>query len=160
MAEELRQIVRIINVDVSGSKKLFNALRQVVGISYSISNAVCSVMGLDKNIRVGSLSDEEVKKIEHVVRNPDKYGIPKYMMNRRKDYDSGEDKHLITSDLKLFTGFDIKRLKKIKCYKGIRHSLGLPVRGQRTRSHFRHGRTIGVRKKGIQEQKQPKEEKK
>lgn len=154
---ELRQIVRVVNADISGNKKLFNALRQVTGVSYSFSNAVCSVMGLDKSTRIGSLSDEEIKKIEHVIRNPDKYGIPHFMLNRRKDYDTGEDKHLITSDLKLFTGFDIKRLKKIKCYKGIRHAIGLPVRGQRTRSHFRHGRTVGVRKKGIQETKSKEE---
>lgn len=160
MTEELRQIVRIINVDILGNKRLYTSLRQVTGISYAFSNAICSIMNFDKNKKVGTLTDEDVKKIEHIVRNPAKYDIPSFMLNRRKDYDTGEDKHLITSDLKLITGFDIKRFKKIKCYKGIRHALGLPVRGQRTRSHFRHGRTVGVRKKGIQEATKAKEEKK
>ena len=42
--------------------------------------------------------------------------------------------------------FDIRRLKKIKSYKGIRHSLGQPVRGQRTKAHFRKGRAVGVKR--------------
>ena len=58
-------------------------------------------------------------------------------MNRRKDIESGETKHLIGSELELQKEFDIKRLKKIRSYRGLRHALGQPVRGQRTRSHFR-----------------------
>jgi small subunit ribosomal protein S13 len=50
---------------------------------------------------------------------------------------------------------DIKNLRKMKCYRGVRHSLGLPVRGQKTRSNFRKGKTVGVRKKGIQQPKAP-----
>jgi small subunit ribosomal protein S13 len=115
-------------------------------------------MGYDKYKQVGSLSVDEVKKIEDVIKNPLKYKIPNFILNRRKDYDTGEDKHLTAADLKLITGFDIKRFKKIRSYKGIRHAMGKPVRGQRTKGHFRHGKTVGVRKKGIQAQ--VKEEKK
>lgn len=157
---ELRQIVRIINADIKGERGLYIALRQVTGVSYSFSNAICIVMGFDKTKKVGSLSLEEIKKIEDVIKNPLKYNIPKFILNRRKDYDTGEDKHLVAGDLKLTTEFDIKRFKKIRSYKGIRHGTGKPVRGQRTKGHFRHGKTVGVRKKGIQAQKTTKEEKK
>lgn len=159
---ELRQIVRIIDADISGEKGIYNALRQVTGISYSFSNAICNIMNFDKNKKVGSLSDEELAKINDIIKNPNKYEIPNFILNRRKDYDSGEDKHLIASDLKLTQSFDIKRLKKIKSYRGMRHAVGLPVRGQRTKGHFRHGKTVGVRKKGIQAQQKEKakEEKK
>ena len=71
------------------------------------------------------------------------------MLNRRKDRETGEDRHVVTSDLKFENEFDIKNLKKIKVYRGVRHSLGLPVRGQRTKAHFRHGKTVGVRKKSL-----------
>ena len=148
---ELKQIVRIIDADISGNKHVYNALRQVTGVSYTFSNAICSVMGLDKNKKVGSLTEAEVKKVEDIIKNPKKYKLPSFILNRRKDYDSGEDKHLIASDLKLQINFDVKRLKKIKSYRGIRHAMGLPVRGQKTKGHFRHGKTIGVRKKGIEQ---------
>src|SRR3990167_8425454 len=60
---------------------------------------------------------------------------------------SDSDIHLLTSDLKLQKDNDIKRMKKIRSYKGVRHSIGQPVRGQRTRSNFRKGSAIGVNKK-------------
>ena len=69
------------------------------------------------------------------------------MMNRRKDYEDGKDKHLLTSSLDLQKELDIKRLKKIRSYRGLRHALGQPVRGQRTKSHFRKNKTVGVQKK-------------
>jgi small subunit ribosomal protein S13 len=147
---ELRQIVRIIDADLPGEKTLYNSLRKVTGVSYSLANAICFVMNFEKEKQVGSLSIEEVKKIEDVIKNPIKYKIPNYLINRRKDYDTGEDMHLVASDLKLTKSFDIKRMSRIKCYKGVRHSRGLPVRGQRTKGHFRHGKTIGVRKKIVE----------
>ena len=55
---------------------------------------------------------------------------------------------MLTNDLDIQKEFDIKRLKKIKSYRGLRHAQGLPVRGQRTRSHFRKkGGAVSVRKK-------------
>ena len=59
------------------------------------------------------------------------------MKNRRLDIETGKTSHLYGADLEITKEFDIKRLKKIKSYKGIRHSFRLPVRGQRTKSHFR-----------------------
>ena len=72
------------------------------------------------------------------------------MVNHRKEYESGEDKHLITGTLNFTKDNDLKRLKKIKCLRGARHQKGLPVRGQRTRSNFRKskGKVVGVKKKG------------
>jgi len=71
------------------------------------------------------------------------------MLNRRKDYEDGTDKHIILGDLKFTKDNDIKRMKKIKSNKGYRHAWGLPVRGQRTKSNFRKnkGKVTGVKKK-------------
>lgn len=143
----MKQIVRIINADIPGNKQIYTALRYITGVSYSFSNAVLIVLDIDKHKKVGDLTDEEIKKIEDAIKNPQKYNIPFYLYNRKKDPETGENKHIITSALKLQTEIDIKKLKRIKSYRGIRHALGLPTRGQKTKGHFRHGRTIGVSKK-------------
>ncbi len=149
MAENIKQLVRILNVDIDGSKRVYYGLRKIKGVSYSLSGAVCNSLGIDRDRKVGSLNEEELKKIGDVIKNPKNYNIPEWMLNRRKDFDSGDDLHLVSSDLMLRKEFDIKRLKRIKSYRGMRHQAGLPVRGQRTRSHFRKGKTVGVSKKKI-----------
>ncbi|MBI2672048.1 30S ribosomal protein S13 [Candidatus Woesearchaeota archaeon] len=143
---DVKQIVRIVNTDILGGTKIFQALTKIHGVSYNFSNAVCNHLGLEKTKAVGSFENEEIKKIEEVVKNPLKYGLPRFIINRRADIETGEDKHLLGSDLKLRKEFDVKLMKKIKTYKGIRHALGLPVRGQGTKAHFRTGKSIGVKK--------------
>ena len=150
---EMRQIVRIINADILGGKQLHHGLTAIFGVGFSFSAAVCNILNLDFHRKIGALTDEEVKKIEDVIKNPSKYGIPFHLYNRRKDIETGSDRHLISSELKLTKEFDIKRLKRIKSYRGIRHSLGLPVRGQKTRSNFRKGKAVGVSKKRTLQQK-------
>ena len=141
---ELKGIVRIGDADVIGNKTLYYALRQVTGVSFMMANAVCIVSGLERNTQIGSLSDDQVKKIEALLKNPQ--GVPNWLFNRKKDVDSGVDKHLISADLKFQNDLDVKMMKKIKSYKGIRHAMGQPVRGQKTRSHFRTGKALGVQK--------------
>ena len=100
---------------------------------------------MDKKKKIGALTEEEIRKISEFIKNPN---IPIFLFNRRKDFDTGEDKHLVTNDLDLKKEFDIKRLKKIKSYRGIRHAAKQPLRGQRTRSHFRtnKGKAAGGKK--------------
>jgi len=148
MAEkEFRLLVRISNVDIEGKKRLCYALNKIKGISYSLANAICQISGIDKFKKIGDLSDAEVKKLNEIIADPIKYKIPIWMLNRRKDYETGQDKHILSGDLDFIKSNDIRRLKKIKCYKGMRHSFGLPVRGQRTRGNFRKGASIGVQRK-------------
>jgi small subunit ribosomal protein S13 len=76
------------------------------------------------------------------------------MCNRTKDYDTGEDLHVVSVELELLVQEDVNRLKKTRSYKGIRHENGHKVRGQRTSSNGRKGSTIGViRKKNVPQQK-------
>ena len=144
---ELRQIVRIINADIPGERQIHRALMHISGIGPSFSVAICNVLKMNHHKKVGSLSPEEVKKIEDVIKNPLVYKIPPFMVNRRRDPETGKDLHTIGSDLRLSLEFDIKRLKKIRSYRGIRHAQGLPLRGQKTRSNFRKGKAVGVSKK-------------
>ncbi|MFH1210373.1 MAG: 30S ribosomal protein S13 [archaeon] len=145
--KEFKQLVRIGGADIPGGKQLYHALCRIKGVSYSFSNAICITLNLNKRMPIGDMSDSDLKKVEDVLSDPSKYNIPSWMVNRRKDYDEGTDKHIISTDIKFRRDFDIKRLKTIRAYRGMRHALGLPVRGQSTRSHFRTGGTVGVKKK-------------
>jgi small subunit ribosomal protein S13 len=136
--EDLVKLVRILSKDIRGDRKTYHGLCDINGVSWAISNVVCKILKLDKNKRIQDLSQEEIKKIEQFIMNP--VGVPEYMLNRRKDRDDGADKHVYGADLDLQVDFDIKRMKKIKSFKGIRHTLGQPVRGQRTKSHFRRNK--------------------
>jgi len=143
------QLIRLGDADLIGTKSTYMALRRIKGISYSFANAICLIANIPRNKKIGTLSDENLKKIEDIIKNPSKYNIKPFLLNRRKDRESGNDIHLISSNLRLTTEFDIKRMRMIKSYKGVRHSIGQPVRGQRTRSHFRKGSSVGVGKKKI-----------
>ncbi|MBI1973110.1 30S ribosomal protein S13 [Candidatus Woesearchaeota archaeon] len=142
---DFKELIRIANADVPGKKQIYYGLTQIYGVSYSFSNALCQVLNLDKKRKIGSLSDQEVKDIEATITHSDK--IPAWLRNRRKERETGADVHVMGSQLRLLQEFDIRRLKKIKSYRGIRHGLGLPVRGQSTKAHFRHGKAVGVIKK-------------
>lgn len=145
--EHEERVVRILSKDIEGKMSIYSGLSRIKGISWTLANAICKKLNIDKKRKIGSLTDDEIKKITEFAKNPQ---VPKYLLNRRKDFEAGEDKHLTGGDLELQNEFDIKRLKKIKSYKGYRHSAGLPVRGQRTRSNFRKNRKkgAGIKKKG------------
>lgn len=145
--EDFKELVRIANTDIPGKKSVYLGLTQIYGVSYSFSHALCHVLKVERKKKIGSLNEAEVKSIEAMLNHPE--NIPAWLRNRKKNTDTGEDQHLLGASLKLAKEFDIRRLKKIRSYRGIRHALGLPVRGQRTRSHFRHGKAVGVMKKTI-----------
>lgn len=131
-------LVRILGCDIPGSKTVYAGLTRVKGISWAISNAICLKLNIPRNKKISELTKEEILKIQDFMKNPN---FLDFLKNRRFQPETGDTKHLITSDLDMARDFDIRRMKKIKSYKGIRHSFGLPVRGQRTRSHFRKNRT-------------------
>jgi small subunit ribosomal protein S13 len=147
MSKEFRHIVRIIDTDIDGSLKAIYALKKIKGISTSLANAVLKKAGVDPQIRAGFITEAEVEKIEEILKDPLKHGIPAWLLNRRKDLETGRDMHLISADLILRTKLDVDRLKEIKSWRGYRHAYGLKVRGQRTRTTGRKGKTVGVKKK-------------
>lgn len=140
------RIVRIMQKDIEGKTSLYAGLAKIKGVSWSLSNAVCKKLKIPKNKKVGKLTPEEIEKIEKFLKNPD---LPSFLNNRQKDFETGENRHLTGTDLELRKDFDIKRLKKIKAYRGLRHMIGLPMRGQRTKSNFRRNRAkgSGIKKK-------------
>ncbi|MEM2192434.1 MAG: 30S ribosomal protein S13 [Candidatus Hadarchaeales archaeon] len=147
MPEEFRHIVRIAGKDLSGKKPTYLALADLKGVGVMLGRAVAYAAGINPFKRLGELTPEDVKKIERVLEDPIKSGIPSWMLNRRKDVESGRDLQLVEAEVTLAVKEDIGRERKIRSRRGIRHELGLPVRGQRTRTTGRKGLTVGVMRK-------------
>ena len=147
---EFRHLVRIANTDLKGEKAVVYALKDIRGVGVPLAVAICHVAKVDGLSKIGNMTEEATKKLDEMVKDPAKFGVPKWMFNRQKDLDTGLDKHVITNDLIFNKDNDVKLMKRIKCYKGIRHSQNAPVRGQRTRSNFRanKGKVMGVKTAG------------
>ncbi|VVC05339.1 30S ribosomal protein S13 [uncultured archaeon] len=147
-SQEYRHIVRIAGKDVPGAKKMIIGVSQVRGIGYNFAKAILDVLKIDQNSNIGFLTESQVEEIEKVMRNPSSINVPSWFLNRRKDIDSGENLHLITSDIEFNVRNDIEREKNTNSWRGFRHTYGLKVRGQRTRTTGRKGGAVGVRKGG------------
>jgi small subunit ribosomal protein S13 len=146
---EFRHILRITDTDVDGTLKAPFAVSRIKGISLSLANAILKKAGVDPNTRVGFLTDANIEKIEEIIEDPAKYGVPNWLLNRRKDTETGKDRHLLSADLVLRTKMDIDEMKEIKSWRGYRHAYGLKVRGQRTKTTGRSGKALGVKKKAL-----------
>lgn len=151
MSEETAFIVRIANTDLPGGLAVPLALSRIKGVGYNAALALCKALGIDPSTRLGRLDQETISKIEGSLRDLQPLGFPPWMFNRRKDYEGGRDLHLIGSDLLLAVREDIERMKRSKSWKGVRHAMGLKVRGQRTVTTGRTGITVGVRKRKEQQ---------
>ena len=147
MSESYRHIVRIFGTDLDGSRKLLYGICKIKGISVNLAQTTIRSVGLDPSMRLGYLTDANVQKLEEFLRDPVGHGIPAFLVNRRKDLETGKNLHMIGPDLVLRVKTDIDFMKNIKSWKGIRHSFGLKVRGQRTKTTGRSGRVVGVKKK-------------
>ncbi len=135
------RIIRIMQTDVPGTKTLYAGLTRIKGISWAISNAVCLLAKIEKTKKIESLTKEEIAKIEETIKQ---HKFPYYMLNRRNDFTTGESGHVTGSTIDVNEELDVKRLKKIRSFRGLRHATGQPTRGQSTRSHFRTNRKKGV----------------
>ncbi|QQG39822.1 MAG: 30S ribosomal protein S13 [Candidatus Aenigmatarchaeota archaeon] len=139
-----RNIVRLMATDLDGNASIFNALRAIRGVNFSLAKAICLVAELDPLTKTSTLTEDQLKKLEEIVRNPANYNIPSYMLNLRKDAETGKDRHLTVSDLDVSLRQKLSDLMRYGSYRGWRHRLGQPVRGQRTRSSFRKSGSVGV----------------
>ncbi len=106
---------RIIGVDIPSNKRLEISLTYLFGVGRTLSKEIIEKLGLDPNKRAGKLSEEEISKLNSVLQ--------------------GE--YVVEGDLRRQVQNNIKRLISIHSFRGTRHRLGLPVRGQRTRTNAR-----------------------
>ena len=154
---EFRYIVRVAATELKGKMPIKLALTKIKGVSAAFANATLTLLGIDPDKKVGDFTNEEFARIEAFLKNPD--GVPLWILNRRNDPFTGDDTHLISSDLTIQLKQDLDYMKKSKSYRGMRHAHGLKARGQRTKSTGRKGKTVGVhRKKLAQDRKAKKKE--
>ncbi len=144
--EEFKHIVRILDTDLDGKRSVAYSLCGVKGIGRRVAKAVVTSTGIDPRAKMGELSEDEIERLKGAINSAEKR-LPWWMLNRRKDLISGEDKHIMGSDLVLKLREDINLLRKIRSYRGIRYERGLKVRGQRTKSTGRKGLVVGVLRK-------------
>jgi small subunit ribosomal protein S13 len=141
--EDFKYIVRIADTDLDGYQSVELALCKIKGIGRRTAIILADRTGLPRGDMIGNLNDDQVNSISKALTEIASY-IPTWMVNRQGDYDTGEDLHIYSTELVTYFRDDINRMKKIKCYRGVRHEKGKKVRGQRTRSNGRKGLTLGV----------------
>jgi small subunit ribosomal protein S13 len=108
-------VARIAGVDLPREKRVEIGLTYIFGIGRSTSQKILTICGIDPDTRVGDLTEEEEIKLREVIEN----------------------QFLVEGDLRREINMNIKRLRDIGCYRGLRHRRGLPVRGQRTKTNAR-----------------------
>jgi len=144
--DDFSYIVRIANTDIDGNKKVTHGLTSIKGIGMHIASLIIDTTGIDPKIKMGDLTEPQIEKIRNTIDDIENIA-PKWMLNHRKDYETGKDMHLTGSEIDMRLRDEINIMKKIRSYRGIRHERGLRARGQRTRSNNRSGLTLGVSKK-------------
>ncbi|MEM3272992.1 MAG: 30S ribosomal protein S13 [Candidatus Micrarchaeaceae archaeon] len=156
MSEQSKQksesgIVRIAGRDINSSYNIEKALTQIKGIGNNLAHAIALTaerkFGISTKSAIGEISEEKITEVEKMLTNLKANGIPAYLLNRQKDLESGNDLHLLSSDLTVRVKQDVDNDIRIQTWRGHRHQYGQKVRGQRTRSTGRTGVTIGVTKK-------------
>ncbi len=147
--QEYKHIVRISGADIDGQENLLQGMTKISGVGLRMSKTIINKLNLDPHSRLGYLSEEMITEIEAVLKDPMGSNLPEWYVNRQRDRISGRMLHLIGSDLDFARRSDIERLRRIKSWRGIRHSLGLKVRGQHTRTTGRAGMAVGVSRKKL-----------
>jgi len=125
-------MARIVGVDIPRNKKIVFSLRYIHGIGLTTALKICEQAKVDKEKRVQDLSEKQISSIREVISSLE--------IN-------------VEGELRSFNAMNIKRLKDVGAYKGLRHRRGLPANGQRTKTNARtrkgKKRTIGLGKKAI-----------
>jgi small subunit ribosomal protein S13 len=143
---DFRYLVRLVNTDLDGKKPFATALTYVPGVSHRLANVIAKDTGINPKERIGKLSDEQLTQVSEAIEAISDM-VPVWMLNRRKDIETGEDRHMVGSEITIMLREDLNRLKKIRSWRGHRHERKLPTRGQRTKNNGRFGGAVGVQRK-------------
>jgi small subunit ribosomal protein S13 len=144
--ENFNYIIRIVNTDINGENNVVQGLTQIKGIGRHLAVFIADTAEVDRRLKFGNLAEPQIEKLKEVLENIDEYA-PAWMLNYQKDVYTGEDMHLISTDVAIRLRDDINMMKMIRSYRGVRHELGLKVRGQRSSSNGRKGLALGVSKR-------------
>jgi small subunit ribosomal protein S18e len=163
---QFQYIIRLLNTNIDGKRKIQYAMMAIKGIGARYSNLVLKKADIDLNKRyvflfhftnsqitssntlsAGELTNDELERVVTIMQNPRQYKIPDWFLNRQKDIKDGKYSQVIANGLDNKFREDLERLKKIRAHRGLRHYWGIRVRGQHTKTTGRKGRVMGVAKK-------------
>uniref|UniRef100_A0A7R9VQZ7 40S ribosomal protein S18 n=1 Tax=Pseudictyota dubia TaxID=2749911 RepID=A0A7R9VQZ7_9STRA len=141
-------ILRVLNTNIDGRKKVMFALTSIQGIGRRLSNLLCKKAEIDMNKRAGELTPEEVERLLTILKNPRQFKIPDWFLNRQRDLKDGKTSQIYSNGLIAKLREDLEGLKKIRAHRGLRHYWCLKVRGQHTKTSGRgfHINPIGKAK--------------
>ncbi len=155
--KDYRGIVRVAGKELAGDLTLERGLGRIRGIGLNLAKNLSAAIERELNIsrkkHVGDLTDDEITKVEELLRTPEKFIKETYKLNRPIDPDTGATRHLIANDLMFATRQDVQFEKDTRSYKGWRFTMGQRVRGQHGRTTGRTGISVGVLKKALKAQK-------
>ncbi|RVD90737.1 40S ribosomal protein S18 [Tubulinosema ratisbonensis] len=143
----IQHIIRMFNTNVDGNRRVAAALTQIRGMGKRISDAIVKRSGIDPSKRAGELSQEELDLLTECIANPKKLNLPDWMFNRRNDPVDGTTSHLVGTQIDAVFRLQLEKGKKIGLVRAYRLMNGLKVRGQKTKSNGRGGKTVGVSRK-------------
>jgi small subunit ribosomal protein S13 len=144
--ENFNYIIRVVNTDINGENNIVQGLTQIKGIGRHLAVFIADTAEVDRRLKFGNLAEPQIEKLKEVLENIDEYA-PAWMLNYQKDVYTGENMHLISTDVAIRLRDDINMMKMVRSYRGVRHELGLKVRGQRSSSNGRKGLALGVSKR-------------
>ncbi|KAH9250776.1 40S ribosomal protein S18 [Batrachochytrium salamandrivorans] len=144
---QFQYIIRLLNTNIDGKRKIMYALTSIKGIGRRYANLVLKKADIDLNKRAGEVTNDELERVVTIMQNPRQYKIPDWFLNRQKDIKDGKYTQIVANALDSKLREDLERLKKIRAHRGLRHYWGVRVRGQHTKTTGRRGRTVGVSKK-------------
>lgn len=148
--EDFKYILRMANSDINGEKPAITAIAGIKGVGDRIAQIALRKINFPPDKMIGHISDPDQEKLVQILAELSN-DLPEWMLNRQKDFESGDDFHVLSTDLDMIQRDDINRMRMIRCYKGVRHESNHKVRGQRTRSNGRKGLTLGVMKRKVGE---------
>lgn len=119
----------------------------IKGVGRRLAILSLHIAQIDVNKRSGEMTEKEITAINDILAKPTEYNIPKWFLNRQKDPKTGTYGQLLSNNMDVAFREDLERLRKAKQHRGLRHYWGLRVRGQRTKSTGRCGKTLGVTRK-------------
>merc|ERR1712061_47615 len=142
--EDFQHILRVQNTNIDGNIKVTHAITSIRGMGRRFTDLVLKKAEVDRSKRAGRLTEAELEQIQTVMTQPKNFKIPVWFLNRRRDWKDGKDGQMTSNNLDNKLREDLECMKKIRLHRGIRHWWGLPVKGQKTKTSGRHGRTVGV----------------
>jgi len=109
---EFQHILRVLNTNIDGRKKIMYALTDIKGVGRRFANLVCKKANVDLTRRAGELSKDEIEKVVTIIQHPGQFKIPNWFLNRQKDFKTGTYSQIVSNNIASILRDDLQRLKK------------------------------------------------